>query len=194
MFVNEEAESLSKDDIYSMLSNRRRRLALSYLRQTEDKVSVRDLSKEVAAMENGIDREELTYKQRKRVYTSLHQTHLPKLDDVGVVVYDRDRGYISLTPLAADLDTFLDGTTDRRISSWSVYYLGLSGLSLLVVGLAWTDLFPFSLVSDLGYALLVSLTFAVSAAVHVYTERVSLEGGDPSVSGFLTDVGLRDDD
>lgn len=194
VLADEKARTLSKDDIYSMLSNRRRRLVLDYLRETEETVSVRDLSRAVAAMENGIDREELTYKQRKRVYTSLHQTHLPKLDDVGVVVYDRDRGTISLTPLADELDSFLDGTTDRRVSSWSVYYLGLSGLSMLVVALAWSGLFPFSLVPDIGYAFLVAVGFAASSSLQVYAERAASEDGERSLSTFLPDVGLRDDD
>lgn len=189
VFADKEAESLSKDDIYSMLSNRRRRLVLNYLRETAEEVSVRELSREVAAMENGIEREELTYKQRKRVYTSLHQTHLPKLDDVGVIVYDRDRGNISLTPLATELGSFLDSTTERHVSSWSVYYLGLSGLSMLVVALAWTGLFPFSLVPDLGYAGLIAIGFAVSAALHVYTEYVAVEGDESSLSTLLAAVG-----
>lgn len=177
VFVDDEAETLTKDDIYSMLSNRRRRLVLDYLRRTEEDVSVRDLSEEVAALENGVDANEVTYKQRKRVYTSLHQTHLPKLDEVGVVVYDRDRGVISLTSLAAELDSFLDDTDEPpRPDSWSVYYLGLSALSILLVTLAWTQLFPFTLVPDLVYGLLIGLGFAVLAALQAYTERLARGG------------------
>ena len=197
VFGDDETERLTKDDIYSMLSNRRRRLVLDYLRRTGEEVSVRDLSDEVAALENGIDAKEVTYKQRKRVYTSLHQTHLPKLDDVGVVTYDRDRGIISLTPLAAELDSFLAdiGTDDApRSTSWSTYYLGLSALSILLVTLAWTRLFPFSLIPDLGYGLLIGVGFAVSAAVQVYTERVTGEGDRPRLATLSPDSRRRDGD
>lgn len=194
VFVDDEAETLTKDAIYSMLSNRRRRLVLNYLRRTEEEVSVRDLSEEVAALENGIDANEVTYKQRKRVYTSLHQTHLPKLDDVGVVVYDRDRGTISLTSLAAELDSFLDNTDEPpRPDSWSMYYLGLSTLSILLVTLAWTRLFPFTLVPDLVYGLLIGVGFAASAALQVYTERLTAEGEEPPAAS-RTDTERRDGD
>ncbi|MDS0294788.1 DUF7344 domain-containing protein [Halogeometricum luteum] len=197
VFADDEAERLTKDDIYSMLSNRRRRLVLDHLRRIGEEVSVRDLSEEVAALENGIDAKEVTYKQRKRVYTSLHQTHLPKLDDVGVVVYDRDRGTISLTPLATELDSFLvDDSEDEppRSTPWPMYYLGLSALSILLVTLAWTRLFPFSLLPDLGYGLLIGFGFAVSAALHVYTERRGGAGETPRAVALLTDPRRRDGD
>ncbi|MDS0299151.1 hypothetical protein NDI76_10385 [Halogeometricum sp. S1BR25-6] len=195
VFADDEAERLTKDDIYSMLSNRRRRLVLNHLRRTEEEVSVRDLSEEVAALENGIGAEEVTYKQRKRVYTSLHQTHLPKLDDVGVVVYDRDRGTISLTPLSTQLDSFLaDADEAPRSTPWPAYYLGLSTLSILLVALAWTRLFPFSLLPDLGYGLLIGLGFAASAALHVYAERRAEAHETPRSLALLTDLQRRDGD
>ncbi|WP_239640357.1 DUF7344 domain-containing protein [Halogeometricum pallidum] len=195
VFTDDKAERLTKDAIYSMLSNRRRRLVLNHLRRTEADISVRDLSEAVAALENDIDASEVTYKQRKRVYTSLHQTHLPKLDDVGVLVYDRDRGIISLTPLATELDSFLvDADEPPRPTSWSVYYLGLSALSIVLVSLAWTRVFPFSLVPDLGYGLLIGVGFAVSAALHVYAERRTEAGEVPRVVALLTDSRRRNDD
>lgn len=163
-------ERLTKDDIFSVLSNRRRRLVLHHLHRGSGRVSVRELSKRVAAWENGVEMEELTYKQRKRVYTSLHQTHLPKLDDEGVVVYDRDAGSVSLTDRAAELEPYLR-VQSEPVASWSLYYLALSGLSVLVVTVAWTGLFPFPMLPDIAYAALVTGLFAASAVVHAYQTR-----------------------
>ncbi|RDI72888.1 DUF7344 domain-containing protein [Halopelagius longus] len=165
-------ERLTKDDIFSMLSNRRRRLVLHHLHRQSGTASVRELSQQVAAWENGVPTEELTYKQRKRVYTSLHQTHLPKLDDTGVVVYDRDRGTVELTERASQLEPYLHIQSEPT-ESWSVYYLALAGLSALVVTFAWAGLFPFPMLPDIVYAALVTLVFAASAAVHTYQVRAA---------------------
>ncbi|SFG34898.1 hypothetical protein SAMN04488063_1764 [Halopelagius inordinatus] len=170
-------QRLTKDDIFSVLSNRRRRLVLHHLHRGSGTVSVRELSKQVAAWENGVEMEDLTYKQRKRVYTSLHQTHLPKLDDEGVVVYDRDGGSVNLTDRAAELEPYLQ-VQSEPVASWPLYYLALSGLSVLVVTFAWTGLFPFPLLSDIAYAALVTGLFAASAVVHAYQTRSATVDAD----------------
>jgi DNA-binding transcriptional ArsR family regulator len=175
-----EDTGLSKDDVFSLLSNRRRRLTLHYLRRSSGTASVRDLSKQIAAWENGVGVDDLNYKQRKRVYTSLHQTHLPKLDDSGVVEYDRDRGTVTMTDLATELDPYLDRTVSAGgDESWPVYYLGLAGLAAVVVACAWAGLFPFSLVPDIAYAALLTLALAVSASLHTYHIRDRSEYDDP---------------
>lgn len=163
-------QRLTKDDVFSMLSNRRRRLVLHHLHRQSGAASVRGLSKQVAAWENGVSLDELTYKQRKRVYTSLHQTHLPKLDDIGVVVYDRDRGSVELTDKAIELEPYLHIQSEPT-ETWSVYYLALAGLSALVVSFAWIGLFPFPMLPDIVYAALITVIFAVSATVHTYQIR-----------------------
>jgi DNA-binding transcriptional ArsR family regulator len=97
----ERAETTElKDRMFETLSNPRRREALRYLRMYEDDspVLIRDLAEQIAAWENDISPVEVTYKQRKRVYTSLYQSHLPRLHRYGFIEYDADRGTIELTP------------------------------------------------------------------------------------------------
>lgn len=55
------------------------------------KIPVRQLSKEIAAIEEGIRIEHATGDPYQNVYNSLTQTHLPELDDVGAIDYDSDR-------------------------------------------------------------------------------------------------------
>jgi DNA-binding transcriptional ArsR family regulator len=175
-----EEKGLSKDDVFSLLSNRRRRLALHYLRRSSGSASVRELSRQIAAWENGVEADELTYKQRKRVYTSLHQTHLPKLDDSAVVAYDRDRGTVTVTDLATELDPYLDRTVSAGgDESWPVYYLGLSGLAAVVVACAWVGLYPFSVLPGLAYAGLLTVALGVSASLHSYHSRDHRDPDDP---------------
>jgi hypothetical protein len=54
-------------------------------------VSVRQLAKEVVAIEEGIPTKQATGDDYHNVYTALIQTHLPELDDIGAIAYDGDR-------------------------------------------------------------------------------------------------------
>lgn len=165
-------EGLSRDVVFTMLSNQRRRHVIHHLKRTGESASLRDLSRQVGAWENGVDPDELTYKQRKRVYTSLHQSHLPKLADAGVVDYNRDRGTVELGDAASELDVYMEVVPEGEIP-WSSYYLGLAGLSLATVVVAALEVFPFSVLPDLGYAALVAVAVALSAAVQAYSDRRS---------------------
>jgi DNA-binding transcriptional ArsR family regulator len=171
-------EPLSKDDIFTVLSNERRRFVLRYLKDHGGTAEIRDLSQQVAAWENDVPIAKLNYKQRKRVYTSLHQTHLPKLDDTGIVEYDRDRKTVELTDRIETLDIYLEVVPENDIP-WSQYYLGLAAVSLAVVAAAWFDLFPFSLLPDIAFAVLVAGALGISAAVHTYYTRSLGEGQSP---------------
>jgi len=158
-----------------MLSNQRRRYVLYYLNREPGPVSLRDLAERIAAWENDIDVDELDYKQRKRVYTSLHQTHLPKLDDVGIVDYDRDGGTITLADRANDLDIYLELVGEHDVP-WGDFYLGLSAIASLFVLAAWLGVFPF--LPDLALAGGVVVVFAVVAGIHARLARRNHIGGD----------------
>ncbi|MCW8171867.1 hypothetical protein D8S78_00240 [Natrialba swarupiae] len=111
-----ERDELSRDTVFQTLSNRRRRLVLTYLgRHRERTVRLRDLSEWIAAEENGVPIAEVSYKQRKRVYTSLYQSHLPTLHRDGIVEYNQARGTITLTPTASALDVYLDPPSKKAL-------------------------------------------------------------------------------
>lgn len=87
----------SDDEVFELLSNQRRRFVLHYLRREPVvSVSLSTLSEHVAGWENDADPDELAYSERKSVRNSLHQFHLPKLADAGIVTYDDAAGEISL--------------------------------------------------------------------------------------------------
>lgn len=87
----ESGDQLSKDLVYTILSNARRRYLLKTLLDAQGGLDVKTLVDEVTAREFD---ESYTYDQRKRIYVSLRQTHLPKLDEADVVDYDADRGRV----------------------------------------------------------------------------------------------------
>jgi len=105
----------SLDLIFEILKNSRRREVIKYLRERDERVSLSDLAEHVAAVENGITTAELSSSQRKRVYVGLYQCHLPKMDDAGVIDYERSRGTIELRPASSQCFVYLD--VDRAARS-----------------------------------------------------------------------------
>lgn len=124
-----ESSRLSQDEVYQLLSNPRRRFIISYLRG-RDEIYLQDLAAEVAAWENETSVESLTDQQRKRVYVSLYQTHIPKLDEAGIIDYDTDTGMIRLRDRVEQLDTYLPADEDSE-RDWRRIYL-----AIVVVGSA----------------------------------------------------------
>lgn len=96
--TNEEsnrAESTT-DDMLHILQNKRRRAVIRYLKRRGEKSATLDeLATHIAAQENYVDASQVSSCQRKRVYVSLYQSHLTKMNDFGVIDYDQDRGTIA---------------------------------------------------------------------------------------------------
>lgn len=82
--------------IFEVLRASRRREVLRYLDAHDGEGTVGTLAEHLAAEENGTEPSLVTSPQRKRTYVALYQIHLPKLDDLGVVDYERDRGTVRL--------------------------------------------------------------------------------------------------
>jgi hypothetical protein len=175
---------LSHDTVFSMLSNRRRRLAIYYLGDREEPARVREMATQLAVWENGVPESKLNYQQRKRVYTSLHQTHLPKLDESGFVEYDRDRKTVALTPRAETLRTYLEPDDEADVA-WERVYLGIAAAGGLSVLLAWVGAPPFSLLPGLAYAGVLAVVLGVVAAVH---GRHSRRASGPAAGRLASDA------
>jgi DNA-binding transcriptional ArsR family regulator len=159
------------DRILAILQNRRRRLILEYLRE-HGSTTQGDLAKHVAAVENGVPESAVTSAQRKRVYVSLYQAHLPKLDDFGAVDFDSDRGSVERTPRTDELLWCLDrldadrSETDHPGDAGGLRAVVPLGVALLVVFVGELGVVPETL--SLGTAVLLSL---VGMGVVVYTVR-----------------------
>ena len=91
-----EPEGLSEDEVFDILRNSRRRQVLSYLLENGGQASVKELTRHVAAEEYDVAAEDVTSEQHKRVYTALHQCHLERLDEYGVVDFDTDVKQVTL--------------------------------------------------------------------------------------------------
>ncbi len=182
---------LTKTEIFDLLRNERRRYLLHYLKTYEAPVEIGDLATRIAAWEHDEPVEAVTSKQRKRVYTTLQQTHLPKMDEARIVDYDHDRGLVDRTEYTDDLNVYLE-IVDRNEVPWREYYLGLGAVYLGLVAALWADIAPLTVVSDLGWMAIASVVLVVSAAAHVYLERGMRLGHDDLPEDLGNDDGPGD--
>lgn len=175
--------SLARDDVYEALSNRRRRYVLHYLQSNGARAKLGTLAEHVAAWENGVDVARVTADARKNVYSSLQQFHLPKMEDLDLVRFDKRAGEVELTDEARGVDFYLEVVENRDVP-WSVYYLGVGVLAGgLLLGHA-LDLPVLKGVGDTAYAVFTVVALGVMALIHTYYTRgmrLGTDGPPPDV-------------
>jgi len=86
--------------IYHSLSAPRRCHVIQLLSEnTEERLTVRTLASEIAAIEVGVEPDRATGAPYQNVYNALSQTHLPTLADTGIIIYEANRKIVSQGPL-----------------------------------------------------------------------------------------------
>jgi len=166
-----QAEGLSKSEIFDLLRNQRRRFVLHYLKNNPDEaVALGTLADQVAAWEYEIPLEEVSSTQRKRVYTTLQQSHLPKMDEAGIVEFDQDRGTIAPRDVVKDITIYMEIVPGREFA-WHEYYIGLGAVCSALMAAVWADIPPFSSQPPIVWGTVVAAAIAISAVVHVYSQR-----------------------
>jgi hypothetical protein len=168
---------LTEQEVFSVLSNRRRRFALHALCQRDDAVELGWLARRVAAWEQGVSPAEVESDARKSCYVSLQQSHLPRMDETGIVDFDKRTGTVHSTTAARELDVYLEVVPGREIP-WHGYYLGLGAVSAALLSALWVDAEPFTMLPDLAWIAFVVVALVVSAVVHAYFARGRKLGGD----------------
>jgi hypothetical protein len=138
-----EPPELSSDDIFHILQTNRRRDTIRYLLEQDGPVKMRDIAEYVAARENDTTVAELSSNERQRVYIPLYQSHLPKLDEEGVIEYNQPRGIVESTEQLAIFEPYIHATdhgtaglknqaaSDRAVREYYVTAVAASGGLLL---------------------------------------------------------------
>ena len=165
-------EQVTQDLVFDILSSARRRRVL-YLLKTEGPMELTALAERVAARENDTTVEDLTRQQRKRVYVSLYQTHVPKLAEAGFVDHDQDSGVVSLRSEADVIDEYL-GTEEESVP-WKYVYGMLGALAVALGVLSAVGAPGFGQLSLVDVGIVVLVGFAVTAAGHGITWARSRE-------------------
>jgi hypothetical protein len=161
--------SLEESQIHDVLRNDRRRLTIKCLQDAaDDTLALGDLAEQVAALETG--ESPPPRDKRQSVYVSLQQTHLPKLEGLGVVEYDSDQKSVGLRDRIREIEVYMEVVPQYGLS-WGEYYfsLGLLGLlTTLAAGLGTP------VVSDIDALLIATgffLVLMLSAGYHVYSQQ-----------------------
>ena len=120
-----DGESFSTADLFDVLSNRRRRYVVYLLKRATGPVELGTVATRIAAWENGREPSAVTGAERKRVYTSLQQVHLPKMDEFGAIRFDKRSGTIEPTSALANVTLDPDTRADESApwDPWDVAYL-----------------------------------------------------------------------
>ncbi|RQG91239.1 hypothetical protein EA462_04410 [Natrarchaeobius halalkaliphilus] len=165
---------LTQAELFDVFSNARRRHAVQYLKRKGGSCDLAPLVEQVAAWENDTPPDDVTRTQRRRVYISLYQTHLPMLEDHGIVDWDPEAHAIELLPSEEVFEPYLD----RRLGSerpWHRLYVTAATVGVIAFGLGWLSIGPATNevvpVVALGLCLVV---FALSVAQYV-SRRPDLE-------------------
>lgn len=105
-------DELDPDEFFEVTSSARRRMLLELLAEFSGPVEQRDATDMIATVEaDGTP----TSEDEKRVYVSLYQTHLPKLDEWGYVDWDRESGEITPTDAGAQAAALFEDIEARVV-------------------------------------------------------------------------------
>ena len=160
--------SLSKDTIFDILSNPRRRYLLYYLSQKSDPVNIQELTEQIAQWEATERDDDFTEQYHKRVYISIYQNHIPKLIEAGIVSFDRNSGLVSLEEEIPQIRNYFM-RTDPII--WPLHYLLLSILGICGYILVLSDIYLLQFVPDIAAYIVIIFSFFVLSIIHYLYDR-----------------------
>lgn len=102
---------LSTETVCELISNARRRAVIRHVTALdgEQTIEMGDLSRAIAGEEHDIPPATVSAEQRKTVYVSLLQNHLPKLDAAGVVDWNDRSGTVARGQSVDELAALVEG-------------------------------------------------------------------------------------
>lgn len=175
---SDEPPELSSDDIFHLLQTNRRRDTIRYLLEEEGAVKMRDVAEYVAARENDTTIAELSSTERQRVYIPLYQSHLPKLDEEGVVEYNQPRGIVEPTDQLEIFAPYIEATEkgtaelDSRLASDRAvreYYVTAVAASASLLLASAVGLLP---IPGVALAAIITALFALITLVTNFSQFV----------------------
>lgn len=161
---------LSEDEIFDVLSNRRRRFVIHALKRGDGAIGVSDLSTHVTAWEVGVEPEEVEYEDRRNVYSTLQRTHLPKLEEKNAIIYDEEENVVKPTPQLEKFDIYVEVLGSREIP-WSLYYVGLAGIAVALLLAVVVGTPVLGALAPLDVGIFTVTVFGISSVAHHYIGR-----------------------
>lgn len=104
------------DAVLELCRHRHRRIVLAVLAAEKRSLTVNDLTTAIVEHDRHASPAEISDGESKRIRTSLFHVHLPKLEDLSLVDFDRERQLVDPTPrfdrLRPQLSTVIDADPD----------------------------------------------------------------------------------
>ncbi len=164
-------DDLSAEDVHDVLSNRRRRLVLETLRSNGGAATARELSERIAEAESGETPPPRNIRQS--AYVSLHQTHLPKLNQLDIIDYDEQAKTVTLTDNESDVTVYLE-TVPKYGLSWSEFYVATGVLAIITLIAASIGVPLLSAVSVTDWAMFFFGIIVIAGSYHTYRQGSSV--------------------
>ncbi len=163
------SEELSLDEIFELLKNERRREVIRYLLEDVDgHATLSELAEHIAALENEIAINQLSSDQRKRVYIGLYQCHLPKMDEMGTIDFDKNRGTIEINHSSvSQLLPYLERLGQDTAQRLPVLELAITAGVLLVLVFAISGIGPLAALPPASWAAISTLGLVTVALYQV---------------------------
>ncbi|WP_265107842.1 DUF7344 domain-containing protein [Halosolutus halophilus] len=158
---------LTQAELFDVFSNARRRRTVQYLKRNGGSCDLAPLVEQVAAWENETAPEDVTRTQRRRVYISLYQTHLPMLEDHAIVDWNPDDHTIDLLPSEELFEPYLDRRLEDQ-RSWHRIYASVTTLGVVGLAVSWLSIGPISTaIAPVVALVLCVVVLGVALAQHV---------------------------
>jgi hypothetical protein len=161
-------DDIDRGEVHEILRNDRRRATIEVLREKLGSVSLRNLSEAIAEREAGESPPPRNV--RESVYNSLHQTHLPKLDERDVIEYDRDRKTVQLEEGAREVYIHMEVVNEYGIT-WADYFRSLGVLALITIVATGLGTPFLSSIEPMLIATFFLVIFALSTARQLWVNR-----------------------
>lgn len=159
--LHQDDLELDKRDIFDTLRNDRRRQLIEILGEDPNNmISVRELSTRIAEDESNESPPPRNI--RNSVYVSLHQTHLPKLDQLGIVEYDSETKMAQIGEVHSEIARYTPPLTCVSLidlpTNPGLYILLVTGVTALVLAGIILDL---PLINRIDVGMLTAIYLAV---------------------------------
>ncbi|WP_207890221.1 DUF7344 domain-containing protein [Natrarchaeobius chitinivorans] len=105
--TSQVTESVSLDTLFQILSHQHRRAVLGVLIENGRKLTLNDLTKEIAARNHETPITEVPSDDVNKFHLSLYHNHVPRLAETQLIEYDEDREIVKPTETLNQLEPFL---------------------------------------------------------------------------------------
>lgn len=158
-------------EIHDVLRNERRQHVIEILQAAGDRMEARELATQIAEAEAGESPPPANIRQS--VHVALHQTHLPKLDELGIVAYDTQSKHVDLLERGEDMAVYMESVGQYAIT-WGELYLGVSVVGLLSIVAAEVGVPGLASIGSLPLAIGAFIAIVSAAIYQTVTSRRSI--------------------